>query len=225
MTTRPPAKRALHAQRRQWEGMLATHPDMFGSDPSYAAGQAAAFFTREGKTHILELGGGQGRDSLFFARQGFHVQVLDYSESGVRAIAERARAAGLTEALTAIHHDVRQPLPFADETFDGCYSHMLYCMALTTAELERLSEEIGRVLKPGGVNIYTARNASDAHYRQGIHRGEDLYEVDGFTVHFFGPEKIEHLAKGYAMISVEEFEEGELPRRLSLVTMRKPEAS
>jgi hypothetical protein len=34
-------------------------------------------------------------------------------------------------------------------------------------------------------------------------------------------EKVEHLAKGYQMVSVEELEEGDLPRKLFLVALRK----
>jgi len=32
---------------------------------------------------------------------------------------------------------------------------------------------------------------------------------------------VEHLAKGYTIVSVDEFEEGELPRKLFRVTLRK----
>ena len=59
---------------------------------------------------------------------------------------------------------------------------MLFCMALTTADLESLSDEIRRVLKPAALNIYTVRNTTDVHYRTGIHRGEDMWEVGGFLM-------------------------------------------
>jgi hypothetical protein len=76
-------------------------------------------------------------------------------------------------------------------------------------------------LRPNGLSIYTARNTKDPHYGKGTHRGEDMYEVDGFMVHFFSREKIASLAEGFRIISVEEFAEGDLPRTLSLVTLRK----
>ena len=43
----------------------------------------------------------------------------------------------------------------------------------------------------------------------------------GFTVHYFSREKIEHLARGYEIVSVDEFEEGRRPRKLFRVTLRK----
>jgi len=98
---------------------------------------------------------------------------------------------------------------------------MLFCMALTTAELEFLSQEVKRVLKPGGICIYTVRHTGDPHYGTGIHRGEDMYEVGGFIVHFFSREKVERLANGYEILGINVFEEGSLPRKLFRVTMRK----
>ena len=98
---------------------------------------------------------------------------------------------------------------------------MLYCMALCTSELETRFQEVRRLLKPNGLSIYTVRHTGDAHYGQGIHRGEDIYENSGFIVHFFSKEKIVHLAKGYEIVSIDEFEEGELPRKLFLVVLRK----
>jgi len=118
-------------------------------------------------------------------------------------------------------HDVRKPLPFSDGSFDCCFSHMLYNMAFTTMELEFLSQEIRRTLKQNGLNIYTARNTNDKHYKTGICRGQDMYEVSGFIVHFFDREKVTYLAKGYQIVSIDEFEEGELPRKLFLVSLRK----
>lgn len=214
-------KEVLDAQRQHWEDTLSKKPDMFGEHPSDSARKAAELFKKEGKTKILELGGGQGRDTVFFAQNGLRVYVVDYAETGVKAITEKARALGLSQSIAAISHDVRTPLPFDDESFHGCYSHMLYCMALTTSELEFLSDEIRRVLTPGGLNIYTVRHTKDPHYGTGIHRGEDMYEVGGFVVHFFNREKVEHLAKGYEIVSIDDFEEGGLPRRLFAVTLRK----
>ena len=214
-------KEILDAQGRQWQETFVRNPDMFGALPSDPARIAAEIFKREGKTLILELGGGQGRDTIFFARNGFHVKVLDYSESAVWAITDKAQNLGLSDYITARQHDVRVALPFKDESMDGCYSHMLYCMALTTSELEFLSREVRRVLRPKGLHIYTVRHTKDPHFGKGIHRGEDMYEVGGFVVHFFSREKVERLAEGFEILSVDEFEEGELPRKLFRVTLRK----
>ncbi len=223
MSTGEKGKSVLNAQQRHWEGMLGTRAEMFGREPSEPAQYAADLFERNGTRRVLELGGGQGRDSLFLAGRGFSIHVLDYARAGVEAIRAKAQDAGLADRLTVAQHDVRERLPFADDSFDACFSHMLFCMAFTEAELRALSQDVLRVLRPGGLNVLTVRNTSDPDYGRGIHRGEDLYENQGFVVHFFDRAKVERVAKGYELVAVEEFEEGKLPRRLFRVTMRKPE--
>jgi len=211
----------LKDQHKQWEQIYLEESDLFGMEPSAPAQKAAEMFKKENLARILELGGGQGRDTLYFAQRGFSVHALDYTESGIRSIAGKAKALGLSARVTATRHDVRVPLPFEDNYFEACYSHMLFCMALTTAELVLLSDEIRRVLKPGGYQIYTVRHIRDPHYGIGIHRGEDMYEADGFIVHFFSKEKVIHLAQGFEILGIDEFEEGDLPRKLFQVTLRK----
>ena len=98
---------------------------------------------------------------------------------------------------------------------------MLYCMALSNFNLKNLNNEIFRILKPGGINIYTVRHTGDGDYDNGVHRGEDLYENNGFIVHFFSKKKIKSLSKGFAIINIERFEEGTFPRKLFKVTLKK----
>ena len=213
-------KDVLNRQKPHWEQTYAVNPEVFGDGPNEPAKNAAEVFHTEGVSTILELGAGQGRDTIFFARNGFHVCALDYAETGVEAIREKAAELELSALITTVRHDVRQTFTFKDDSFDACYSHMLFCMALTTDELEFLSKEISRVLKPGGICIYTVRHTGDAHYGTGIHRGEDMYEMGGFIVHYFSKEKVECLAKGFEVLEIDEFEEGLLPRKLFRVTMR-----
>ena len=211
----------LNKQEQHWENMFSNRPEMFGSAPSFAAIKSVETFKKEKLTNILELGGGQGRDSLFFAQSNFTVQVLDYSQSGVDSIVKKANILGVAKRITVKKHDIRNPLPFNDESFDGCFSHMLFCMAFTTKELKRLTSELHRILKSGGINTYTVRHTEDSEYGVGIHRGENLYETGGFIVHFFSTEKIKQLSAGFNILNIESFEEGSLPRKLFRVTLRK----
>ncbi len=218
----PPVDAAsLRRQRDHWDQTFAAHPDMYGTEPSAPARAAAPLFRAEGVATILELGAGQGCDALFFARQGFRVQALDFAADATAAIAERAAAARLATALTALPHDVREPLPVDAGAFDACYAHMLLCMALTTAEIERLVGEVRRALRPGGLFVYTARTTDDAHYGAGIARGDDMYEHGGFIVHFFSRVLVERLDSGWTLLDVTALEEGALPRHLFRVTMRR----
>jgi SAM-dependent methyltransferase len=208
-------------QRRHWSAAFAAHPDMYGDDPSDAAVAAADAFATGGVKTVLELGAGQGRDTLYLARRGFHVHALDYAPEGLDAIEARAGAVGLADQVTIELSDVRQRLPLSDAVVDASYSHMLLCMALTTDELDTIVADLRRVLRPGGLVVYTVRTTDDAHYGAGIAHGDDMYEHGGFVVHFFDRTLIERLSTGFQLLDVSEFTEGELPRRLARVTMRR----
>lgn len=208
-------------QQLHWVQAFSQKPEMFGLFPSEPAKKAAELFGKESKAKILELGAGQGRDTIYFARCGFRVYALDYAANGLAAIVQRARQLDVIDSVTTLHHDVRQGLPFEQGSFDGCFSHMLFCMEFTVKELESLAREVNRVLTPGGTFIYTVRHTGDPHYGKGLPHGEDMYETNGFVVHFFDRPKVERLAVGCDLTGIEEFEEGSLPRKLFRVTLRK----
>ncbi len=211
-------KKKLDQQSQHWENSFSSKPEMFGHEPSTAAVKSLKFF--KGK-NIVELGAGLGRDTIFFGKNSIHVEALDYSNIAIDIIKKKARKLNLSNFIKAKFFDVRKKLPFKNNSIDGCFSHMLYCMAISNFELKKLNEEIFRILKPGGVNIYTARHTEDGDYKNGIHIGEDLYENDGFIVNFFSKDKVNELSKGFKILNIEKFEEGPFPRKLYIVTLKK----
>ena len=99
-------------------------------------------------------------------------------------------------------------------SIEACFSHMLYCMAMSNFDLENLNNEICRVLKPGGINIYSVRNTMMMEIiKMEFIVGEDLYENDGFIVHFFSKEKINKFLKGFKVLDIEKFEEGNFSKK------------
>ena len=194
---------------------------MFGLDPSLSAKKSLELFKEKNIHKIVEIGAGLGRDTLFFAKNLIHTTALDYSPSGIDIINQKTKKNNLSNYVSTKLFDVRQKLPFEDNSIEACYSHMLFCMALTTSDLKKLNNEILRILKPGGINIYTVRHTGDGDFQNGIHIGEDLYENDGFIVHYFSEDKVNSLLNGFKNISLEKFEEGNFPRRLFFVVNEK----
>ena len=194
---------------------------MFGLEPSLSAKKALKLFQEKKIDKILEIGAGLVRDTIFFAKNSIHTTALDYSSSGIKAINQKTNKENLSNYISTKLFDIRKKLPFEDNSIQACYSHMLYCMALTTIDLEKLNNEILRILKPGGINIYTVRHTNDGDFQKGIHRGEDLYENDGFIVHYFSEEKVNSLLKGFKNLAIDKFEEGKFPRKLFFVVNKK----
>ena len=212
-------------QEGHWDKTYKGNPTFFGEDPSEFAQTVINLFKGEGVRSVLELGCGQGRDTLLFAKEGFHVTALDYSATGLLKLQGSAREIGVSDRIDTRSFDVRKPLPFPDGSFDLCYSHMLLCMELSTVELRFLLGEVRRVLKTGGLALYSVRNTFDKHHGAGTRKSEEMYDIGGFVVHFFSEEKIRSLATGYELLDLRRMQEGSLPRELFGVVLRKQEAA
>ena len=95
-------KDILDNQQPHWDENFAIYSEMFGENPSESAQKAIEIFQQNGVSTILELGGGQGRDTIYFAQKGFQVYVLDYADTGVQIIRTKAESIGLSHLITAI---------------------------------------------------------------------------------------------------------------------------
>jgi len=214
-------KKILDQQSQYWEKNFLSKPEMFGLEPSKAAINTLKTFKEKKIKKIVDLGAGLGRDTIFFAKNSINVEALDYSPAAIKIINKKSLEHKLSNFISTKIFDVRKQLPFEDGSVEACFSHMLYCMALSTSELKYLNSEICRILKPGGINIYTVRHTGDGDYKNGIHIGEDLYENDGFIVHFFSEKKVRQLANEFNVVNIESFEEGTFPRKLFRVILKK----
>ncbi len=214
-------QKKLNNQSSYWEANFSEKPLMFGLKPSAVALTALKKFEEENIKEIIELGAGLGRDTVFFAKNKIKVEALDYSPTAIKIIKKKAKDNNFSKLVSTKHFDVRNKLPYKDNSIKGIFSHMLYCMALTNSEVEKLNNEILRVLKPGGINIYTVRNIYDGDYMKGIHIGEEMYENDGFIINFFSEKKVNGLLNGFKNLSKTNFEEGSFPRKLFLIQNKK----
>lgn len=212
-------------QQQQWDRTYDRSKDFFGERPSELAVSVLPVLNENGAKNVLELGCGQGRDTWYLARNGINMTALDYSESGICQMRDAAKEHEMEDVVTAQVHDAREPLPFPDGTFDAVYSHMLFTMELSEEEVASMLGECLRVLRPGGLNIYSVRNDHDPHYGKFEQRGKDMWKNPmGFVVHFFSEETIRQLSTGYELLWIKEFDDPSPPftKKLYEVVLRKP---
>jgi SAM-dependent methyltransferase len=212
-------------QMSKWDDAYSSNEDFFGSDASQLGRNALIVFQSHSATKILELGCGQGRDTLYLAQNGMKVTGMDYSETGLCQIRDRAASKGVGGSIVLKVGDARKGLPFEDGSFDGCFSHMFFTMHFPEKELSFIFSEVLRVLKPGGLSVYSVRNVADPHFGKGRHFGEDMWQNPlGFVVHFFDEEKVRRLAAGYDILWIKEFDDLTPPftKKLFEVALQKP---
>jgi SAM-dependent methyltransferase len=210
------------AQRELWERSYRANPRLHSGDPSEPARWTAARFAAAGIDDVLELGAGHGRDSLYLAGQGFSVHATDFSDVALDQLRADAQRNGLDDRVTAALHDVRDPLPLATDTVGAVYANLLLSMALTAAELLSLVDEVRRVLRPGGLFVYTALHVEDPEMVHGRSRQDGLYDFGELTLRFFDRALIGELAAGWAPDEVLELTDAPPHIPLWLVSQSKP---
>lgn len=107
----PVDQRVLDRQREQWTRTFQTREDFMGASASEPATGALERFQVAGVRELIELGPGQGRDTLLFANAGLRVTALDYTQEALDQIARKVAATGLAGTVTTVRADVRARLP------------------------------------------------------------------------------------------------------------------
>jgi methyl halide transferase len=108
-----------------------------------------ARWLREGRMtpgKLLVLGAGRGHDARLFARAGFEVTAVDFSESAVAAMRSLTNP---TLPLTILQADMFDLPVSYNDSFDYVLEYTCYC-AIDPARRPDYADLVQRVLKPGG---------------------------------------------------------------------------
>ncbi|WP_158630174.1 methyltransferase domain-containing protein [Cohnella sp. AR92] len=166
----------------------------------------------QGEGHrILDLGCGTGRHVVFLASEGYDVTGIDFSKEGLHYTAQRLEQLNLSAELV---QGSIVTLPFENESFDGVISISVIYYFIK-ADVQRVIDELYRVLKPGGKAFIVVRALDDKRYGQGIEVEPNTYVMDNdfsneekMTIHFFSVEEVREMFVGFNEISIGFHREG-----------------
>jgi len=131
------------------------------------------------KKTILDLGCGDGRDSLYFFNKGLNVTAVDFSSSGIKKI----RSQNLK--INCIFSDIRK-VKFPKNSFDIIYAHLSlhYFDDKTTI---KIFDNLYKILKKDGLIFVKCKSTDDYLFGKGQKVAENMYKK-GHTRHFFSKE-------------------------------------
>jgi malonyl-CoA O-methyltransferase len=164
---------------------------------------------------ILELGCGTGKNTVFFAEIGAHVDALDFSE-GMMQKAKEKISANHVQFRTA---DLTQRWPCDDARYDLISVNLVL---EHISNLDHIFTEAARVLLPGGIFLVNELHPFKQYIgtKARFERGTEVVEVDVFVHHV---SEFIHSA-GHAGLILESFNEhwhaedvGKPPRLVSFV--------
>jgi hypothetical protein len=173
---------------------------------------------------LIELGGGYGRDARFFCDRGFRVRGVELALE--RLISGRSQTGPVHGSYTLAPGDALGFLEnLGPRSADAVHSNMFYDIDLDVREHRALFAAVRRMLRGGGMHLYSARSTSDPWFGRGRNVGPDRFELepDGVTIRIFSRAYVDLLAgadfEGLERLDVAEGSE-DVPVRLLYVIDR-----
>lgn len=158
---------------------------------------------------VLDLGCGAGHDLRAMAAAGHRVAGVDFSPTAIdkaRTAPPRRRWWQLRRAAVDLRvHDVAEGLPYPAGAFHGVFSHLAlhYFRDHTT---RKIFKEVARVLRPGGLFVFSVKSTKDRCYGKGEQLGEHIYSYNGHVRHFFDEAYVVDLLAGWNVEVTEAYE-------------------
>jgi MPBQ/MSBQ methyltransferase len=134
-----------------------------------------------GHARVLELGCGNGKTFAALMKNGWDAVALDFSVTAVKTARSSFTTGQNGDAVLA---DARF-LPFHPATFDAIFAwHIIGHMH--EPDRVHIAREIGRLLKPGGIILFSEFSRKDFRYASGV-PGEDgtFLRGNGISTHYF----------------------------------------
>lgn len=141
----------------------------------------------------VDIGCGNGKNSVFLAKQGFDVLAVDNSKEALEIVNRKAKREQIDNLHTLLGDIGKIPAP--DEYFDLAVSHMILDLYRMPSR-RKYVREIERVLKPGGVAVIASEFREDEVEKL---KGE----LGNFEIISEGHDRFFSCAKGAKLISRE----------------------
>lgn len=151
---------------------------------------------------LLELGCGNGRDSLFFANKGLYVTGVDASDAAIQALCHQVE--GNDHAMFICDDFVKCRAVFQRQ-YDYIYSRFTL-HAITDEQESELLSNIKEAMFSESLLFIEARTIHDDIYGKGEKVEENAFIYDGHFRRFIDPEVLKRKMEkmGYRVISIEE---------------------
>jgi len=135
----------------QYDQKYASEAFYWGKKPSPVCLKVLEFFPVDRPLRLIDIGCGEGRNAVFFARNGFQVTAFDLATTGVAKTKQLAAEAGVrieTFEADMLKHRLTEP-------FDVIFCHG--CLQYVSPDMRQsLLEHYKQHTNPGGLNVLSA---------------------------------------------------------------------
>ena len=160
MSLPTPAPSPFHDPAGTWNRRFEAPGFVFGIAPNVWLREHAASW--QAGQHVLSVADGEGRNSVWLARQGLQVDAFDIAQVGVAKARALAREAGVTVNFSVCDCDA---YTWPDAAYDGVAA--IFIQFADPALRTRLFANIVRCLRPGGTLVLQGYTPQQLEYRTG----------------------------------------------------------
>ncbi len=189
-----------------WNRRFKEEGKIWGDEVSNSAILAAKIFKEHNIKTVLVPGCGYGRNSIFFAKEGFIVTAFDFSSVALE-MAKRT-AENLKMNIHYYEGDALDEKSYK-ERYDGIYSSNLVHLFLKR-EREILLKNFENAIKKNGLLALNVFSIEDSSYRKGkLIEENTYYSSNGHFNYYFTEESIIKNFPNFELILCEKIEEFE----------------
>ena len=161
----------MYRDKDYWNEYYSQNPVSIDNKPSdFAKYIESEFLYEKNPSHILELGCGNGRDSLFFLSKGYRITAIDGSDVAIEMLNRMIDS----DNASFICDDFVSSKEFFRTKYDCIYSRFTL-HAISEKQEDELLCNAGYALKSTGILAIEARTTNDELYGKGIEIEKDRF--------------------------------------------------
>lgn len=159
-------------------------------------------FTRDQK--ILDAGCGEGRNTVYFIREGFQIFGVDQNPAAIQMARIQAQTLRPDYDIHRFQVSDVEDMPLHKAAFDVVISSAVLHFARNAAHFHLMMDEMMRVLKPGGLFFLRTATAFGGILTQSKRLGEGVYLLpDGSERFILTGELLEEIRHKFGLGNLE----------------------
>ncbi len=163
MTKQPIVSDAQELWDREY-GTLQVIPSSIREAPSKALLLLQPLLDLQAGPKVLDLGCGNGRNSIFLAKLGCEVHAVDFSKVAVQKSRKSAEEENVSERICFYQQSFFSPLPFQSHSFDLVLDIYVLCHFLNESMRNEYVNLMSRMIRPDGRVVSVVFSTDDEYY-------------------------------------------------------------
>jgi SAM-dependent methyltransferase len=183
--------------RGGWEKAYAEHgaDTLWNEDPIPCLDMVTEFLKVQGLRTVLDIGCGDGRNLAAIVDRGFIGAGMDISATALQGAIRRLKGRAFLVQGDAVALDL-----FPDASIDAI---TIFDVFGQIPEVERMIENLRRVLRPGGICALNAYTPADSEYGIGTPVGDHAFEYRDTLFRFYEAADLQKLFAGWDIRALE----------------------